>query len=323
MTIARDLEACFAAAYSRGLSETTIKNQRSHLGRFANFLEGQDVTDAAALTREVIEQYMDELSWAVTRRGKPMKLETRNVQLWSIKSFCRWLLSSDRVAIDPSEKVPYARKSDTLPKSILTTRDMEKLLAAPSSQSVIGFRDRVVLELLYSTALRVNELIQLDVGDLDLCGGDVRVKLGKGSRDRVAPAGRLACELTESYLREIRPQLLEKCGNAKEEALILSQYGNRLGRAGIAKLIDKHAKAAGIKERVTPHTFRHSCATHMLRGGANVRHLQEMLGHKQLTSTEVYTRVTITELKEVHKKFHPRGNVDEADVRKASRRKKQ
>ena len=316
------MEAYFGAAFSRGLSDLSIKNQRSHLGRFARYLENQEIDDVASITREAIEQYIDELSWTPTPRGRPMKTETRNVRLWSIKSFCHWLVTSDRISIDPSEKVAYGRKADSLPKSILTVKEMKKLLAAPNPQEVIGFRDRVVLEFLYSTALRVNELQCLDIGDVDAIGGFVRVRHGKGNKDRVTPLGKLGCELAESYLSEIRPALLKKRDKgAKEEALILSQYGKRLGRAGIAKLIERHAKTAGIKERVTPHTFRHSCATHMLRQGANIRHLQEMLGHSRVTSTEVYTRVTITELKEIHSKFHPRGNLDEADVRKPRRKK--
>lgn len=317
MTLRREVEAYLAHAYSRGLAELSIKNQRSHLTRFVHFLEGQGVTHIADLTREVIEQYMDELSWAPTYRGGPMKSETRNVRLWSIKSFCRWLVSTDRLAMDPSKQVAYGRKSQPLPKNVLGVSEMQCLLAAPDPQTTLGFRNRVVLELLYSTALRVAELSNLDVEDLDLAQGFARVRRGKGGKDRVVPLGKLAVELTESYVQEIRPRLLEaRASGEAQEALILSHRGERLGRAGIARLIAHTAKAAGLSIRVTPHSMRHSCATHMLRHGANIRHLQEMLGHKKLTSTEIYTRVTIADLKEVHARFHPRGSVDEAAIRK-------
>jgi integrase/recombinase XerD len=225
-------------------------------------------------------------------------------------------LATAVVAVDPSEKVAYCRKGDALPKSILSLEEMKKLLAAPDVHTHFGFRDRVVLELLYSTGLRLRELCSLDVEDVDLADGFVRVRHGKGDRERVTPLGTLAGELVQSYLAEVRPKLLAaRKDSFAEQALILSQYGERLGPGGIAKLISRHVAAVGLKVHVTPHSFRHTCATHMLRGGANLRHLQEMLGHRRVTSTEVYTRITITELREAHAKFHPRGSVDEVEVR--------
>ncbi|MEE8410765.1 MAG: tyrosine-type recombinase/integrase [Myxococcota bacterium] len=316
MTLHEHVEVYLAAMQTRGLAGLTIRNQRSHLTRFAAFLEGLDVTDVGELVRDHVEAYMDELASKPTRSGRPMKPETRNVRLSSIKAFCRRLTTDDLIAIDPAESVAYCREPTSLPKNILSEEEMRKLLAAPDPQTLIGFRDRVALELLYSTAVRVAELCGLDVVDVETGEGFARVRHGKGDQDRVVPVGKLACELVQSYLGEVRPALLARRRDAKGElALILSQYGARLGRAGVAKLITRHVKTAGLTGRVTPPTFRHACATHMLRGGANVRHLQEMLGHKKLTSTEIYTRVTITELKEVHARFHPRGSVDEVDIR--------
>jgi site-specific recombinase XerD len=204
-----------------------------------------------------------------------------------------------------------------LPRSILAPDEMVRLLAAPNAQTELGARDRLVLELLYSTGLRLRELCALDVGDADVGDGFVRVRHGKGDRERVVPAGKLACELMTSHLAAVRPALLRARpgGVARETALILSRYGERLGPRGVAKLVARYAKAAGLSTRVTPHTARHSCATHMLRGGANIRHLQEMLGHRRVTSTEVYTRVTISELKAAHAKYHPRGVMDEVEAR--------
>jgi integrase/recombinase XerD len=311
------LERYVASQYSRGVSELTTKNQRSHLGRFLAFLEGEGVAEGGDITRELIEAYMDVLAWTPMRRGRLMKPETRNVRLASIKAFCRWLYETDVIALDPAQRVAYCREPATLPRSILSPEEMTHLLAAPSPQTALGVRDRLVLELLYSTGLRLRELCALDVTDLDLGEGFARVRHGKGDRERVVPVGKLACELLTSYLAAVRPAFLRARGSAgaSEPAVILSRYGERLGPRGVAKLVARCAKCAGLSVRVTPHTFRHSCATHMLRGGANIRHLQEMLGHKRVSSTEVYTRVTIAELKAAHAKYHPRGVMDEVELR--------
>lgn len=316
MTPAELVERYLLARETLGISKLTIRNQKSHLRRFVSFLESASVEDIADVTREIIESYMEHLTQTRTSRGRQMKARTRNQRIISIKGFCRWLVTSDIVTFDPAEKVDYCREPRTLPRDILTVEEMRVLLSTPSMQTPLGVRDRVVLELLYSTAVRVAELCGLDVADVDLDAGLAHVREGKGGKDRVVPVGRLACELVEGYLVAVRPMLLERrTFNTHEPALILSQYGQRLGRAGVAKLIARHADRAGLAVHVTPHTFRHACATHMLRGGANLRHLQQMLGHEKITSTEIYTRVTITELKEVHGRFHPRAQLEEADVR--------
>lgn len=320
MSLVRQLEAYIAAMRARELASLTLKNQRSHLARFAAHLAASGIDDVAGITREQIESYLELLSWRPGRGGRPMKVETRNVRLSSIKSFCRWLVHSEQLAVDPAEKVAYGREPNALPRSILSVEAMAKLLAAPDAQSLLGVRDRLVLELLYSTALRVAELCGLDVDDVDTVLGLARVEHGKGDKARVVPAGKLACELVESYARQVRPKLLAAGGRKDEPALVLSRYGERLGTRGVAKIIARHTAAIGIEEHVTPHSFRHSCATHMLRGGASIRHLQEMLGHARVTSTEVYTRVTITELKEAHERFHPRAALDDADVRPPPRK---
>ena len=323
MTLTEHIEPYLEAMHSKGLAGLTLRNQRSHLRRFAQYLDELGTDDVAALRREDIEEYLETLSWLPTRTGFAMKPQTRNVRLSSIKSFCQWLIHSDRIALDPAKDVGYCREPQALPRRILSVDEMRQLLAAPDSTTLLGFRDRLVLELLYSTAVRVAELRGFDVDDIDTEQGYARVRCGKGGKDRVVPVGTLACELCDSYLAEIRPALLDRRrSDSGVDALILSQYGARLGTLGINKLIRRQAKKAGLSASITAHTFRHSCATHMLRGGANVRHLQEMLGHRRVTSTEIYTRVTITDLKEAHGKFHPRARLLESEVRRSKRRKK-
>lgn len=316
MTLAPHVEKFLAAQYAHGTPELSIRAHRSHLGHFLRFIEREGAAGATEIDREVIESYMDELAWVPTRTGQPMKAETRNGQLWSIKALFQWLVATDVLAANPTEKVAYCRKADALPKSIVSLDEMKKLLLAPDVQTHLGFRDRVVLELLYSSGLRLRELCNLDVLDVDPAGGFVRVRHGKGDRERVTPMGKVVAELIESYLAEVRPKLLAARNDKfADQALILSQYGERLGPRGVAKLVARYVTKANLKTHLTPHGFRHACATHMLRGGANLRHLQEMLGHRRVTSTEIYTRVTITELQEAHAKFHPRGSIDEVTAR--------
>jgi integrase/recombinase XerD len=323
VSVVRQVERYLLAKRAMGYSELTLNNRRSHLTRFARYLEGIGITEISALTRESIEAYMEELSWAPVRVGKLMTPATRNVRLTSIRSFCAWLLESDVVPLNPAIDVVYCREPNALPKNVPSEEEMKRLLAAPDAQSRLGFRDRVVLELLYSTGLRLRELCGLDVDELELEQGFVLVRRGKGDKARVVPLGRLAVDLVRSYLSEIRPWLRQGCADpANEPALVLSRYGQRLGPRGVAKIIARIAKKAGLAGRITPHSFRHACATHMLRGGANIRHLQELLGHAKLTSTEIYTRVSISELKEVHARFHPRGTLEEPDVRKPGRGKR-
>jgi integrase/recombinase XerD len=199
VTLLEHVEQYLTAMQGRGLAALTLRNQRSHLTRFAAYLEGLDVTDAGELTREQVESYLDELASAPTRTGRVMKPETRNVRLASIKALCRWLSFEDLIAIDPAEPVAYCREPATLPKNILSETQVHQLLAAPDPQTLLGFRDRVVLELLYSTAVRVAELCGFDVGDVELEQGFARVRHGKGDQDRVVPVGKLACELVASY----------------------------------------------------------------------------------------------------------------------------
>ncbi len=188
-----------------------------------------------------------------------------------------------------------------MPRKVLSEKEATKLLAQPDGQTLLGFRDRTLLELLYATAVRVAELAGLDVADVDREGVYVRVRHAKGGRDRVVPLGQRAAATVTSYLNGVRPLLV--LGN--EPALIVSKHGRRLGPKGIETLVAAYGELAGLG-RVTPHMLRHACATHMLRHGAQLRHLQELLGHRDVTTTEIYTRLTNDELMEAHRRFHPR-----------------
>ena len=204
---------------------------------------------------------------------------------------------------DPSRDIPYAKTPKRLPRSILTRKEMSKLLMAPDTHSLMGYRDRAMLEVFYSTGLRNSELGALKVEDVDTEEGFVRVNLGKGGKDRVVPLGKIACRYVENYIHSIRPHLVRGGDN---RCLFLSLQGHQMARAVIASIVRRYARKAKLGKTVTPHSLRHTCATQMMRNKANLRHIQELLGHACLTTTQVYTSVTIADLKEAHQKYHPR-----------------
>jgi integrase/recombinase XerD len=217
--------------------------------------------------------------------------------------FLRFLKGEDYLTQDPGRDVPYAKTPKRLPRSILTRKEVTKLLRSPDTHSLMGYRDRAMLEVFYSTGLRNSELGALRVDDVDTDEGFVRVNLGKGGKDRVVPMGRIACRYVENYIKAVRPHLVKGQDNGY---LFLSLQGYRMARAVIACVVRKYARKAELGKTVTAHTLRHTCATQMMRNKANLRHIQELLGHACLSTTQVYTSVTITDLKEAHKKYHPR-----------------
>ena len=224
----------------------------------------------------------------------------RNVS--AVRTYYRFLLGEGQVVRDPSERLETPKKWRTLP-DVLTAAEIDRLLAAVTLDEPLAFRDRAMLELAYGAGLRVSEWISLGVKDVMLDEALVRV-LGKGSKERLVPIGRRAIAATAVYMRELRPRLEKGKGRG---ALILSARGAQLTRMGAWKILQKYVRKAELKKRVTPHTLRHSFATHLLEGGADLRAVQEMLGHADISTTQIYTHVDREYLRSVHKQFHPRG----------------
>ena len=204
---------------------------------------------------------------------------------------------------NPAAEIHYAREPQTLPRNILTPLEAQRVIEAADIQTVLGYRDRTILEVLYSTGVRKGELLALTVGNVNLEEELLRINHGKGAKDRVSPLSAVACRFLETYIKAIRPQMLR---DRATDRLFLSSRARPLGRTTLDAIIGKYAKLARIGKRVTCHVWRHTCATHLLQNKANLRHVQEILGHRSLATTERYLRVTITELKEAHRKFHPR-----------------
>ncbi|OGQ81463.1 MAG: hypothetical protein A2289_26245 [Deltaproteobacteria bacterium RIFOXYA12_FULL_58_15] len=242
------------------------------------------------------------LCWQPTKTGMPMKVTTRNVRLRSVRCFTQWLYEHDHASHDASAKVVSAREPVELPRNVLSEAEVFALIAVPDTQTLLGYRDKTIIELLYATAIRVRELTHPDVGDIDIKAGVALIRHGKGKKDRVVPMGKRASTTVQTYLEGIHSEL----ANDGEVALVVSYLGKRISTEAVANLVRSHGRKAKLKTKVTPHILRHACATHMMRRGAPIRHVQELLGHADIKTTQIYTRLTNQELMEAHAKFHPR-----------------
>jgi integrase/recombinase XerD len=244
------------------------------------------------------------------RRGRPpatkiYKPSTVGRMLVSVRSFYRFLAREGELDADPTATVGVPRQARSLPKAI-PLLDVERLVESPPSD-LLGLRDRAILETLYGAGLRISELVALDVDDIDLDGGLVMVLKGKGSKSRQVPIGRAASDAVRRYVHSSRADLARRStGRSSRGALFLNARGGRLSRQGCWKVLKGRAEAVGLDAAVSPHTLRHSFATHMLDGGADIRVVQELLGHASLTTTQVYTLVSDSRLREVYESSHPR-----------------
>lgn len=284
-----------------GRSVHTLKGTKYDLGRFVRFLEVEQIFDIEDLTADVLADYQQELAFSLTAKAKPLSMRTQAQRLGVIKGFTRYLKQQDYLLHDPGETLQLPKKPKRLPKVILSAKEVKKLLSAPDMRTNRGYRNRIILELLYDTAIRRAEVAVIRLADLDLNAGYLLIH-GKGDKDRVVPVSQRVCELMQNYILMVRPSLF---AGDDPGYLIFNRWGRQMNANGIWAVVKRCARLSGIKKNVTTHTFRHTCATHMLKNGAPVRHLQEMLGHESLESTQIYTHVTINDLKQIHAKYHP------------------
>jgi integrase/recombinase XerD len=288
-------------AVERGLSPNTLAAYRSDLRRYAGFCESRGVEDARLADDRLIGDFIA----SVSRSGKPeggmYRASSVARMLAAVRALHRFLVRDGESDRDPSASVERPRVPRNLPHP-LSVDEVDRIVTSPSEQTAPGIRDRAILETLYGAGLRVSELVALDVDDVDLEDGSLRV-LGKGSKERMVPLGRFAGEALQGYLTRSRPQLASA---ASRSALFLNARGGRLTRQGCAMILRSRAARAGIRGSVSPHTLRHSFATHLLEGGADVRVVQELLGHSSVATTQIYTLITEQHLREVYFSAHPR-----------------
>ena len=254
------------------------------------FLESEGITDWMQLNQDALHLFQEDLAYRLTAKGKQLSASTREKYLCSVRGFTGYLYEQDYLAADLSKTIKLPKQPKRLPKVILDYAEIKKILAAPDMRTNDGYRNRIILEILYDTGIRAAEMAAVKTGDLDLENGYLTIRSGKGAKDRVVPISSRVCELIKQYLLMIRPAMIQ----GKDNGYLVSQpLGNGMTPTAVWAIVKEAAKAGKIKKNVTTHTFRHSCATHMLKNGAPIRHIQEMLGHESLESTQIYTKVTV------------------------------
>lgn len=279
------------------------------LPRFFSHLRDEGISDLRVVAEAHVVSFARSLAETTTKRRRaPFALASLRSYLLAVRGFFAFLERKRWILDDPAANVPLP-KSDALPRAVLNEAQARRLMSAPSYENprwwaqALELRDRAILELLYGTGIRLAECAQLDVHDLDLLHGSLWIRNGKGRKDRVVPLAGAAAAALDLYLREARPRLLR---DPRESGLFLTSLGRRLSPVAIDQLIRRHVQAAKLPRVVSAHTLRHACATHLLQGGADVRHVQELLGHRSLTTTARYTRIAIRDLRRVIEKAHPR-----------------
>lgn len=281
----------------KNLSDNTVSSYKNDISSLIKFLEYKNISDPAVVTHKHLGDFfksLDEIGIASSSAARYYS---------SIKGFFNYLFLSSYIKENPVDKISAPKLEKNLP-GVLTISEIDKILSQPTTDDKLGIRDKAVLEVLYACGTRVSELLNLKLSDLLFNEEVIRV-FGKGSKERIIPIGSSAVKWVNVYLKSSRPLLMKKVKS--ENYLFLNNRGSRLSRMGIWKIVAKYVREAGIEKDVHPHTFRHSFATHLLEGGADLRAVQEMLGHADISTTQIYTHIDRDYIKQVHKDFHPRG----------------
>jgi integrase/recombinase XerD len=287
----------------KALSENTISNYSLDIRFFINYLtEKKKVTDAKSISEGVIENYIFYLRNLKNKKDDYYSVKSINRYISSIKSFFKFLASEKIIDKNPSEIIETPKISRNLPQ-VLTINEIDSILKMTDNSDVLELRDRAIMETMYASGLRVSEVVNLIVPNIFFDEGILRI-FGKGSKERIVPIGSSALQYINKYLEKSRPYLRK---SYSEDTVFLNHRGRKLTRMTIWNIISKYAKKAGIQKQIHPHTFRHSFATHLLEGGADIRIIQEMLGHSDISTTQIYTHIDREYLIEIHKTYHPRG----------------
>jgi integrase/recombinase XerD len=281
----------------------TLRGYLQHVRGFIEWLVARGIELASVRTSDLLA-HQAELAQARKKDGKPYSVGHQQKSVSALKSFFRFLVKRSFMLQDPAASLEMPKGDARLPRVILTKDEMARLLESVKGRSPRELRDRAVLETLYATGIRAGELVALTPGDVDTAERTLRVVLGKGRKGRMVPLTHAACRAIDAYLAQGRAPLLR---HPSDPWLFVSDWGVQCRDSTLNVMIQDHARRTGLKKRVTCHTFRHSVATHLLKGRADIRHIQVLLGHRSLQSTERYTRVEIGDLREVVRRAHPRG----------------
>lgn len=288
-------------ALATGVSVSTVASRERSIARFIAWADERGITRPADITRAVLERYQRALYLYRKADGQPLSLTSQEALLNPLKTFFKWLVRENHILANPASELTLPRRPRQLPKTLLSVQQIEHVLNQPDVNEPTGLRDRAILETFYSTAMRRMELVHLTLYDLDLAHGTVMIRQGKGGKDRLIPVGERACAWLGKYLDEVRPKLATR---TDERTLFLTDYGEAFEKNRLGDLVKRYLRHAGIA-RGSCHVFRHACATHMLENGADIRFIQVLLGHAELSTTQIYTQVSIQKLKEIHAATHP------------------
>lgn len=286
----------------RNYSPATIRGREIYLRAFIRWCDDRALTFPQEITRPIVERYRHHLFVRRKRDGKPLSWTSQAGQLNTVKLFFRWLMREGRIEANPASELELPRLEHRLPRDVLTADEVEAVMGQANVLQPLGLRDRALMEVLYSTGMRRVEVTNLLVWDIDHSRGTIFIRQGKGKRDRIVPIGERALHWVERYRSEVRPLLVWEQG---EDHLFLTMRGEGVDADSIGPVVTRYIEAAAIGKQGGCHLFRHTCATLMLEGGADIRYVQEMLGHAKLDTTQIYTRVAIGKLKQVHGATHP------------------
>jgi integrase/recombinase XerD len=296
--LARFLEASAA----KGLAPRTVEIRDRMLRRFIYWCSERSLDQPQDVTRPILERYRRHLYHTRKTNGEPLSFATQQQRLLPLKAFFQWLARENYILSNPASEMELPRVHRRLPQHILTAEEVERILSQTALHGALGVRDRAILETFYSTGIRRSELANLRLYDVDTRNGTLMVREGKGRKDRMVPLGARAGRWIDRYVEEVRPTLVVE---PDEGWLFLHEYGEPFQKNRLTDLVKKYIEASGVGKPGACHLFRHTMATLMLDAGADIRHLQAILGHSQLSTTEIYTQVSIQKLKTVHALTHP------------------
>ena len=284
-------------------AEKTVLIRNIYLGDFVEWCRYRDLVDIDKIKRSVLEEYQRDLFTRRQSNGKLLSFATQRNRLVPLRTFFRWLVRQDYLEHDPASLLEMPRMERRLPKHTLTAKEANKVLDQPNITQPVGIRDRAILEVFYSTGIRRGELAGLSVNDFDFETGLVLVRQGKGRKDRLVPVSKRAMNWVEHYIKMARPKFTQY--NIYSYRLFVGQTGDPVTLGHLSHMVTEYIKASGIKKTGSCHIFRHTAATLMLNNGADIRFIQQLLGHADLSTTQIYTQIAVGKLKEVHTKTHP------------------
>lgn len=294
----------------KNYSPRSIEAYSYHLQRFFEYLAENKITDIKRVSRDVLKTYQLRITETGGKRGNRYTVGTISIKIRSVKRFFQYLEETNCILINPAENIKEPKKETRLPRVVLTESEARKILEQPNLSTMTGIRDRAILEVFYSTGVRLEELINLTIYDPDLQGGMLRVNKGKYAKDRVIPLGRHAVKFLKEYISHVRPTHTKT--NKAIRTLFISRFGVPVSKQTVEIMVRQYTRQAGIQKRVTPHVFRHTFATELVRNGADITAVKKMLGHASLSATHIYTKVANRDVKKTHGKSHPRERDKEA-----------